>query len=139
MTYGTKMSMFHSSIGSRKEPWLLARAEEAKVAMTAQQEIARNAQSDLAKAKLETEKVEQDAEQAKAALLIIQSEAIQATYLARQEAEQANERLMRETNWFQNEAEKAKLGAMYAIKEAEKDKTESDKANKEAEKAVIFF
>ena len=58
----------------------------------------------------ETEKVEQEAEQAKAALLIIQSEANQATYVARQEAEQANERLMRETNraeQFKNEAEKA--------------------------------
>ena len=63
--------------------------------MTAQQEIARNAQSDLVKAKLETEKVEQEAEQAKAALLIIQSEANQATYAARQEAKHANERLIR--------------------------------------------
>ena len=51
--------MVHSSIGSTKT---LARAEEAKVAMTAPQEIARNAQSDLAKAKLETEKVEQEVE-----------------------------------------------------------------------------
>ena len=83
--------MFHSSIGSRKEPWLLARAEEAKVAMTAQQEIARNAQSDLAKAKLETENVEQEDEQAKAAFLIIQLEYNQTTYLARQEGEQAHE------------------------------------------------
>ena len=51
-----------------------------------------------------------EAEQAKAALLIIQSEANQATYVARQEAEQANERLMRETNraeHIKNEAEKA--------------------------------
>ena len=75
-----------------------ARAEEAKVAMTAPQEIARNAQSDLARSKLETEKVEQEAEQAKAALLIIQFQANQATDIARQEVEQANERLMQKTN-----------------------------------------
>ena len=107
--------------------------------MTTQQEIARNAQSGLAKAKHETEKVEQEVEQAKAALLIIQSDANQATYVARQEAEQANEQLMRETNRaekIKNEAEKAKLEATKAIKEAEKAKTESNKANKEAEKAA---
>ena len=109
----------------------LARAEEAKVAMTAQQEITRNVQSNLAKATPETEKVEQEAEQAKAALLIIQSKANQ--------AEQANERLMREKNWadkFKNEAEKAKLETTKAITDAEKAKNESDKAKKEAEKAA---
>ena len=102
--------------------------------MTAQQQKnARNAQCDLAKAKLDTEKVEQEAKQAKAALIIKQSEGNKATYVARQAAEQANEKLMRETNKaekFKNEAEKAKLEATNAIKEAEKDKTESDKATR---------
>ena len=38
----------------------MARAEEAKVAIAAQQEIARNAQSDLAKAKLEQTKLSRE-------------------------------------------------------------------------------
>ena len=56
--------------------------------MTAQQQKnARNAQCDLAKAKLDTEKVKQETKQAKAALIIKQSEGNKATYVARQAAE----------------------------------------------------